>query len=118
MKATDFTNIHLQYLSTQAEGELPASIEHDFETGRMVDHYFLTPSAEFWQDEGIRDLKGVAGLMFLQQPDGSWKILVNEVGMLKEVYYDFPDEEFRKMLENSHVILPGEPGFVPPKAGE
>ena len=27
MTAEDFTNLHLQYLSTQAEGELPATIE-------------------------------------------------------------------------------------------
>ena len=44
MTANDFTNLHLQYLSTQAEGELPATIEHDFHNGRMVDHYFVTPS--------------------------------------------------------------------------
>ena len=44
MTAEDFTNLHLQYLSTQAEGELPATIEHDFHNGRMVDHYFVTPS--------------------------------------------------------------------------
>ena len=42
MTANDFTNLHLQYLSTQAEGELPATIEHDFHNGRMVDHYFVT----------------------------------------------------------------------------
>ncbi len=26
----------------------------------------------------------------------------------------FPEEEFRRMLANSNVILPGEPGFIPP----
>lgn len=34
MTAADFTNIHLQYKSEQAEGEVPAAIEHDFEAGR------------------------------------------------------------------------------------
>ena len=55
MTAEDFTNLHLQYLSTQAEGELPATIEHDFHNGRMVDHYFVTPSPNFWNDEAIRE---------------------------------------------------------------
>ncbi len=67
MTAEDFTNLHLQYLSTQAEGELPATIEHDFHNGRMVDHYFVTPSPNFWQDEAIKALEGVTGIMFLQQ---------------------------------------------------
>ena len=71
MTAEDFTNLHLQYLSTQAEGELPATIEHDFHNGRMVDHYFVTPSPNFWNDEAIRELEGVTGIMFLQQPDGA-----------------------------------------------
>ena len=71
MTAEDFTNLHLQYLSTQAEGELPATIEHDFHNGRMVDHYFVTPSPNFWNDEAIKALEGVTGIMFLQQPDGS-----------------------------------------------
>ena len=115
MTANDFTNLHLQYLSTQAEGELPATIEHDFHNGRMVDHYFVTPSPNFWNDEAIKALEGVTGIMFLQQPDGApWKILVNDTTMFKEVYFDFPEEEFRRMLANSNVILPGEPGFAPP----
>ena len=43
MTASDFTNLHLQYKSAQADGEVPAVIEHDFPGGRMVDHYFVTP---------------------------------------------------------------------------
>ena len=117
MTASDFTNLHLQYLSTQAEGEVPVAIEHDFHNGRMVDHYFVTPSQNFWNDEAIKPLEGVTGILFLQQPDGApWNILVNDTTMFKEVYFDFPEEEFRQMLANSHVILPGEPGFVPPSA--
>ena len=49
--------------------------------------------------------------MYKRQP---WKILVNDTTMFKEVYFDFPEEEFRRMLANSNVILPGEPGFIPP----
>ena len=44
MTAADFSNLHLQYKAEQAEGEVPAVIEHDFPGGRMVDHYFVTVS--------------------------------------------------------------------------
>ena len=47
MTAADFSNLHLQYKAEQAEGEIPAVIEHDFPGGRMVDHYFVTPSPGF-----------------------------------------------------------------------
>ena len=98
----------------QAEGEVPAVIEHDFPGGRMVDHYFVTPSPAFWADEGVQSLDGVSGILFLQQPDGApWKILVHEPSMIKEVVFDFPEEEFRKMLADNAVILPGETGFTP-----
>ena len=98
----------------QAEGEVPAVIEHDFPGGRMVDHYFVTPSPAFWEDEGVQSLDGVSGILFLQQPDGApWKILVHEPSMIKEVVFDFPEEEFRKMLADNAMVLPGEPGFTP-----
>ena len=62
-----------------------------------------------------QNLALTGGRPFLQQPDGApWKILVNDTTMFKEVYFDFPEEEFRRMLANSNVILPGEPGFIPP----
>lgn len=108
MTAADFTNLHLQYKSTRAEGEVPAVIEHNFAEGRMVDHYFVTPSPAFWQDEGIRGLDEVSGILFLQQGPGEpWKILVHEPSMIKEVVFDLPEEEFAKMLQNSSVTLPG-----------
>lgn len=114
MTAADFTGLHLQYRSQRAEGEVPATIEHNFDAGRMVDHYFVTPSAAFWADEGVRSLDSVAGILFLQQPDGApWKILVHEPSMVKEVVFELPDAEFRQMLAASNVILPGDPGFQP-----
>lgn len=114
MTAADFSNLHLQYKAEQAEGEVQAVIEHDFPGGRMVDHYFVTPSPAFWADEGVQSLDGVSGILFLQQPDGApWKILVHEPSMIKEVVFDFPEEEFRKMLADNAMILPGEPGFTP-----
>ena len=84
MTAADFSNLHLQYKAEQAEGEVPAVIEHDFPGGRMVDHYFVTPSPAFWAAEGRQSLDGVSGILFLQQPDGApWKILVHEPSMIK-----------------------------------
>ena len=116
MTAADFSNLHLQYKSEQTEGEVPATIEHDFADGRMVDHYYVTPSPAFWADEGIQGLGSVSGILFLQQPDGApWKILVHEPAMIKEVIFEMPDEESRQMLQANGVILPGEPGFVPPQ---
>ena len=35
------------------------------------------------------------------------------MSMIKEVVFDFPEEEFRKMLADNGVTLPGEPGFAP-----
>ena len=68
----------------------------------------------FWADEGVKSLDNVSGILFLQQSDGApWRILVHEQSMIKEVVFDFPEEEFRKMLADSSVILPGEPGFAP-----
>ena len=62
----------------------------------------------------LKSLDSVSGILFLQQPDGApWRILVHEQSMIKEVVFDFPEEEFRKMLADSSVILPGEPGFAP-----
>lgn len=107
MTAADFTNLHLQYKSTRAAGEVPAVIEHDFADGRMVDHYYVTPSPAFWQDEGVAQLDAVAGISFLQQAPGEpWKIAVHEPAMIREVVFDFAEEEFQKMLADSGVTLP------------
>ncbi|MGN0983854.1 MAG: hypothetical protein ACI4OI_03330 [Gemmiger sp.] len=115
LTASDFTGLHLQYKSVQAEGELPCAIEHDFADGRMVDHYFVTPSPAFWQDEGVKSLGEVSGLLFLQQPNGApWQILVHEKAMLREVVFELEETEFRRLLADNGVILPGEPGFQPP----
>lgn len=80
----------------------------------MVDHYFVTPSQAFWQDEAVRAMGEVSGILFLQQPGGApWQILVHEPSMIHEVVFEMSEEEFRTMLQNSGIVLPGEPGFVP-----
>lgn len=117
MTAADFSNLHLQYKAEQQPGELPAVIEHDFPGGRMVDHYYVTPSPAFWADEGVQELcKGdeISGVLFLQQGAGEpWQILVHQKSMLKSATYDLPEADFRAMLQASGIILPGEPGFTP-----
>ena len=116
LSAADFLSLRMQYKNTQTEEEWPAAIEHDFADGRMVDHYFVVPAPSLLEDPAVKDLGEVVGLLFLQQPDGApWKILVLEPGMIKEVIFEMPDEEFRRMLADNGVILPGEPGFVPPQ---
>lgn len=115
LTADDFTNLRLQYKATRAEGELPAVIEHDFADGRMVDHYYVTPSPAFWADEGVQSLGEVSGILFLQQPGGApWQVLIHEPAMIREVVFELSEAEFRRMLAASGITLPGEPGFVPP----
>lgn len=115
MTAADFTGLHLQYKTEQQPGEVPAAIEHDFDAGRMVDHYYVTPSPAFWADEGVQALGTVAGILFLQQPDGApWQVLLHETAMIREVSFAMQEAEFRRLLANNGVILPGEPGFRAP----
>ena len=71
------------------------------------------PLPAFWADEGVQAWTACPASV-LQQPDGApWKILVHEPSMIKEVVFDFPEEEFRKMLADNAMVLPGEPGFTP-----
>lgn len=115
LTADDFLTLHLQYKSTRAEGELPAVIEHDFADGRMSDHYFTTPGPALLQDEAVKEWEQIENILFLQQPGGApWQVLLHEPAMVREISFDMPEEEFRKLLQKFGVVLPGEPGFVMP----
>ncbi|MEE0801699.1 MAG: hypothetical protein U0L91_10540 [Gemmiger sp.] len=115
LTAADFQSLRMQYKNTRTEEEIPCTIEHNFKDGRMVDHYFVVPAPSFWQDEAVRGLGTVENLLFLQQDDGApWHILLHEPAMVREVTFEMPDAEFRKLLDANHLILPGEPGFVMP----
>lgn len=108
LAAGDFLGLRMQYKNTRAEGELPAVIEHDFPGGRMVDHYFVTPAPSLLQDEAVRQLGAVQGVLFLQQPGGApWQVLLHEPAMIREVTFDLPDAEFQKLLAANGVVLPG-----------
>ena len=114
LTAADFLSLRMQYKNTREEGEWTAAIEHDFADGRMVDHYFVVPGPAVTEDEAVRDLGPVSGILFLQQPDGApWQVLLHETAMIREVSFEMPEEEFRKLLQNNRLALPGEPGFVP-----
>ena len=105
LTAADFLSLRMQYKNTREEGEWTAAIEHDFADGRMVDHYFLRPAPSLLADEAVQALGPVSGLLFLQQPDGApWQVVI----------FTMSEEEFRTLLKNNGVILPGEPGFVMP----
>lgn len=113
LTAADFLSLRMQYRAARAENEWPAAIEHDFADGRMVDHYFVVPGPAVTEDEAVRDLGPVSGILFLQQPDGApWQVLLHETAMIREVSFEMPEEEFRKLLQNNRLALPGEPGFA------
>ena len=86
LTAADFLSLRMQYRAARAENEWPAAIEHDFADGRMVDHYFVVPGPAVTEDEAVRDLGPVSGILFLQQPDGApWQVLLHETAMIREV---------------------------------
>lgn len=115
LSAADFLSLRMQYKNTRTEEEWPAAIEHDFPDGRMVDHYFVVPAPSLLEDPAVKGLGEVVGLLFLQQPDGApWQVLIHETSMIRDVTFEMPEEEFRRLLENNHLILPGEPGFQMP----
>lgn len=115
LSAADFLSLRMQYKNTQTEEEWPAAIEHDFADGRMVDHYFVVPAPSLLEDPAVKDLGEVVGLLFLQQPDGApWQVLIHETSMIRDVTFEMPGEEFRRLLASNHLILPGEPGFQMP----
>ena len=116
INASDFTGLRMQYRGEpQKPGEVACAIEHNFPNGRAVDHYYVTPSDRFFQDEGVQTLNNVHCILFLQREDGEpWQLLVHESSMLREVSFDFPADEMRRLLDENHVVLPGEPGFVMP----
>lgn len=81
----------------------------------MVDHYYVVPGPALLEDEAVRDLGQIENILFLQQPDGApWQVLLHEPAMIREVLFEMPEAEFRALLANNGVILPGEPGFVMP----
>ena len=115
LTAADFSRLRLRWGAEPAPEELPAAIEHDFEGGRMVDHYLVTPAPALLAQAEVQALGGIAGVQFLQQPEGApWQIVLRAAATDTPAVFEMEDAEFRALLDANGVILPGEPGFVPP----
>lgn len=117
LTAADFLSLRMQYKAEQAENEIPAVIEHNFKDGRMVDHYFVVPGPALLEDEAVQDFGGkIENILFLQQsePDAPWHVLLHEPSMVREITFEMPEAEFRALLQQNHLVLPGKPGFVMP----
>ena len=71
MTAADFSNLHLQYKAEQAEGEVPAVIEHDFPGGRMVDTILSPPPLPSGRTRASKAWTACPAFLFLQQPNGA-----------------------------------------------
>ena len=109
LSAADFLSIRPQYKNEQAEGELPAAVEHLFAQGTMIDHYFVRPAPTLFGDETFANFGKVSAIVFCQQEGGApWQVHFQEPTMVKDLSIDMPDAEFRAMLAASSVTLPGE----------
>lgn len=116
LSAACFGSLRPQYKNQQAEGELPAAIEHLFSQGTMIDHYFITLSPDLVQELtpllATRQSPAgspVSGVVFCQQPDGApWQVHFRERMMIQDVCIEMPDAEFRALLAANQVTLPGE----------
>lgn len=109
LSAADFVSIRPQYKNEQAEGELPAAVEHLFAQGTMIDHYFVRPALALFEDQTFADFGRISAMVFCQQEGGApWVVHFQEPTMVKDLAIDMPDAEFRAMLAASSVTLPGE----------
>ena len=116
LTAASFGTLRPQYKNQQAEGELPAAVEHLFAQGVMIDHYFLTLSPALSAElpalsagKGAPAGSPITGVVFCQQPDGApWQVHFREAKMICDVCIDMPDAEFRALLATNRLTLPGE----------
>lgn len=109
LSAADFVSIRPQYKNQQAEGELPAAVEHLFAQGTMIDHYYVLPAPGLLEDKSFANFGKVSAVVFCQQEGGApWQVHFQEPTMVKDLCIDMPDAEFRALLTASSVTLPGE----------
>lgn len=119
LTADAFARLRLQWGATPEPGEVPAVIEHDFDAGRMVDHYLATPSPALLAEPSVQALNGIAGLLFLQQKgDAPWQVLLHRADYTARAIFEMPGTEFQRLLAANGIVLPGEAGFVPPVVPE
>ena len=71
LSAADFVSIRPQYKNEQADGELPAAVEHLFAQGTMIDHYFVRPAPALFEDQTFADFGRISAIVFCQQEGGA-----------------------------------------------
>ncbi|WP_294499493.1 hypothetical protein [uncultured Gemmiger sp.] len=113
LSAAQFLSMRPQYKNQQAEGEIPAAVEHLFAQGTMIDHYFVTISPELAAEIAAvpcfaRAAGQINGIDFCQQEDGPWLVHFREPKMVEDLCIEMPDSEFRTMLAANRIVLPGE----------
>lgn len=119
LTAAAFLRLRLRYGAVPQPDELPAVIEHLFDAGRMADHYLAVPSPALLADSAVQALGRVGSVSFFQDADGGpWEVTLRSDDRRREADFALPEQEFRALLEGNGLVLPGEPGFVPPAPGQ
>lgn len=119
LTADCFARLRLRWGAQPESEELPAAIEHTFEAGRMVDQYLVTPAAALWAVPEVPPQTEVSAILFCQQADGApWQVLLHHPDNTAPAEAEMSEAEFARLLTANNVILPGEPGFVPPQKSD
>lgn len=120
LTADCFARLRLRWGAEPAPGELPAAIEHTFAAGRMVDRYLVTPAEKLWALPGLPPQDEVSGVLFCQSAaeGDAWQVLLHRPDDGAPAEAAMPAVEFQKLLAENGIILPGEPGFVPPQKSD
>ena len=117
LTADCFACLRLRWGAEPAPGEVPGAIEHLFDAGRMVDHYLVTPAPALWALPGVPEQAQTAGIVFCQQTgEAPWQVLLHRTGGGTPAEAQMSAAEFAALLAANGIVLPGEPGFVPPPA--
>lgn len=112
LTADAFARLRLRYGAEPEPGELPAAVEHDFDAGRMVDHYLATPAPALLADAAAPG--SVRAVLFLQGRDGApWRVVLSGADDAR-AEFEMPCAEWDALLQKSGIVLPGQDGFTPP----
>lgn len=116
LTADCFSNLRLCWGAVAQPEDMPAAIEHIFAAGRMVDHYFVLPTPTLWTNPQMPSRSEISGIVFMEQEGTApWLVSLLRPDNSVSVRAEMSRAEFSRMLEKSHVVLPGSQGFVPPK---
>lgn len=112
LTAAAFARLRLRYGAEPEPGEVPAIVEHDFDAGRMADHYLATPAPGLAAAAAVPE--PLSGVLFLQGRNGApWRVvLCGAQGARAELA--LPCAEWAALCRENGLVLPGEDGFAPP----